>query len=173
MDTTTPFPKPFPFYSTVKDKTSGFTGSLAYYQYELDGTVRIAIQPACDPEKPGVLPDAMLVDALICEQAAPPKEGLNLPAPVPTDIELGDEVQDVVSGILGVAVVRQDSSNGCVHFYIQPRATKKDIKKGYRPPPKSVSALQLQIVDKGVVDVTPVATDKPGPVSQRLSRQKA
>lgn len=39
-------------------------------------------------------------------------------------IDLGDEVQDVVTGFVGVAVARHDYLNGCSRFSVQPKVGK-------------------------------------------------
>lgn len=62
------------------------------------------------------------------------------------EIQLGNEVQDIVSGIKGIAVARHEFLNGCIRFSIQQKADKE----GKMPDEKWLDVGQLKVVGKGV-----------------------
>lgn len=44
------------------------------------------------------------------------------------DIELGNKVEDIVSGLVGIAVARVEYLNGCVQFCVQARGATDALK---------------------------------------------
>lgn len=67
-------------------------------------------------------------------------------------VELGDEVQDKVSKLVGVAVGKTRWLYGCVRIGVQPRELTKD---GVPADPFSFDEPQLTVLKRGVVPATP------------------
>lgn len=60
--------------------------------------------------------------------------------------ELGERVEDLVSGIKGIVIARLEHLNGCIHYGIKPKADKdgKDVEATY------IDSQQLVKVDEGI-----------------------
>ena len=75
-------------------------------------------------------------------------------------VPLGYEVEDVVSGLTGIAIARTDWLYGCIRICIQPPAM-----DGKLPGTVSFDEPQLKIISKGVKTVDhgyEKVVDKPG-----------
>lgn len=168
---------PFNFGDIVMDKSSGYSGSVINFVHELNGNLRVGIQPACEEGKENTLPDAMSIDASSLILVKPAEDPMTVPL-VETDILVGMEVEDIVTGIRGIATWKMESMSGCVHFSVQPPASKKDQKKGRCPPARLSSAQTLIAISQGVlkdeVFTKQVAAQGPsGGPSTRISHQRA
>lgn len=64
-----------------------------------------------------------------------------------SDIELGDKVEDRVTGLVGIAVARVEYLNGCVQFCVQPRSPTVDALSGDR---YYIDEGQLKRLDAGL-----------------------
>ena len=76
------------------------------------------------------------------------------------EIELGDEVQDTVTGLKGVAVCRCDWIYGCVRWVIQPPMGKD----GKIPESGSFDAEALKVLKKAKVKRSEKSAETGGPV---------
>ena len=63
-------------------------------------------------------------------------------------VELGDKVQDIVTGLEGITVARTEYLYDCVQFTVKPPYNKK---KGEQPKSGFVDEPQLVILEKGVI----------------------
>lgn len=168
--------KPAQLGAKVRCMISGYTG-IATQQVELlSGTVQLAVQPPLDPNAGtnGQYPEGANIDIQQLEYV---EDGL-LDRVVPaqaTDIALGNEVEDTVTGFKGMTVSKHTFLNGCVYFHVQPKQTKEQREKGTIPLTEFFSAGRLKIVGKGVAPAArkelekPVSTRTGGPTT-RMSR---
>jgi hypothetical protein len=76
-------------------------------------------------------------------------------------IQLGDEVKDTVSGLIGIAIGRTEWYNGCTRYVVQPKA---DVKKGTMPEAVSIDEPQLSVVTRAKVKSLKAKTDSGGPI---------
>lgn len=107
------------------DITSGFEGTVTSRNELFNGNVQFAVQPKAikGAEK---LPEAYSIDEVslkfknkgVSESAVKPQH---------TDIQVGDEVEDIISGHKGIAMTKTTFLNGCIYFDVVKKAneTKK------------------------------------------------
>lgn len=99
------------------DITSGFEGTVTAKNELFNGNVQYSIQPKAikGAEK---LPEAYSIDEVSLKFK---NKGVseNAVAPQHTDIKLGDEVEDIISGHKGIATTKTTFLNGCVYFDVQ------------------------------------------------------
>jgi hypothetical protein len=78
-------------------------------------------------------------------------------------IELGDEVEDVVTGFRGITTCKTDYLNGCAKFGVQP----KQGKDGKMPETWHIDEPQLKVVKKSSVKpgitIPPATPKNPNP----------
>jgi len=65
-----------------------------------------------------------------------------------TNIELGDTVEDIYTGVKGVAVARTEFINGCVQFSVAQRLDKKNPPLGPELLDISIDSYSLKIIKK-------------------------
>jgi hypothetical protein len=98
----------------VTDITSGFEGTITARNDLFNGNVQYSVQPKAikGAER---LPEAYSIDAVSLKFK---NKGVsaNAIAPQATDIKVGDEVQDIISGHKGIATTKTTFLNGCVYF---------------------------------------------------------
>jgi hypothetical protein len=98
----------------VADITSGFEGTVTARNELFNGNVQFSVQPKAikGAEK---LPEAYSIDAVSLKLKG---KGVsdNALAPQATDIKVGDEVEDIISGHKGIAATKTTFLNGCVYF---------------------------------------------------------
>jgi hypothetical protein len=106
---------------TVRDKVTGFTGIAQAMTEFMTGNVQLGVQP---PAKDGSLPESIAMDIHQLEDA--PGASVDVIAPPPTHQlpKLGEKFEDIVSGVVGIAVRRTTFINGCVYYTIQSPPTK-------------------------------------------------
>lgn len=63
-------------------------------------------------------------------------------------IELGSQIRDRVSGMVGIATARLVCLNGCVQYSLKPPISKKDPEK--MPDAQWIDEEQLEVVGTGV-----------------------
>ena len=72
---------------------------------------------------------------------------------------LGDEVQDTVTGFVGIAVAEHSCLQGCTRITVQPRVSKD----GTIPSEKTFDEPQLKVVKKQKVKRVAIHRDPGGP----------
>lgn len=102
------------------DITSGFEGTVTSRNELFNGNVQFAVQPKAikGAEK---LPEAYSIDEVslkfknkgVSESAVKPQH---------TDIQVGDEVEDIISGHKGIAMTKTTFLNGCIYFDVVKKA---------------------------------------------------
>jgi len=107
--------------TVVVDLLSGLTGALNSKNEKLSGNIQFGIQPMGGG---AVMPDTVWVDyqTLVIHDS-----GVSDRVPAPDNtvtVKLGEAVEDVVSGVKGVATDKVTFINGCVVFGVQPKVDK-------------------------------------------------
>lgn len=106
------------------DITSGFEGTVTSRNELFNGNVQFAVQPKAikGAEK---LPEAYSIDEVSLKFKS---KGVSESAVAPqhTDIKLGDEVEDIITGHKGIATTKTTFLNGCIYFDV---ATKSNEAK--------------------------------------------
>ena len=99
--------------------SSGVEGTVVSMNQTFNGNTQYAIQPKAG--KDNKLPDAWNFDAALVKYKA---EGVSAQATPPqaTDINVGDEVEDIISGHKGIATTKTTFLNGCVYFDVVKRS---------------------------------------------------
>lgn len=107
---------------TVCDAVSGITGIAEQYIEFLSGTIQYAVQPKGDgfTVPSGYNIDATQLSLIIGRKAA----SVPTTPPEPTFISLGDMVEDMISGTVGIATRKVTFINGCVYFDVVEHASK-------------------------------------------------
>lgn len=96
------------------DITSGFEGTVVSKNELFNGNVQYSIQPKAikGAEK---LPEAYSIDEVSLKFKSKGVSDSAVKAQH-TDVALGDEVEDIISGHKGVATTKTTFLNGCVYF---------------------------------------------------------
>lgn len=79
-------------------------------------------------------------------------------------VNLGDQVQDRVTGFKGIVTARSEYLNGCTRVGVHARA-----KGNAQSEPSWIDEPQLRVVRRGVLKVGPQITGGPRPDSVRLN----
>ena len=119
--------------ATVTDIVTGFTGIALHSYRHMNGNMQYAVQPKCK-EGASELPSSLYIDDHTL-QVTVPANGI-AKKPAPHAIELGMEVEDLVTGFRGTVTHELVFLNGCVHFLVSTKL------KG---PDKDASEMQLSI----------------------------
>lgn len=108
----------------AQDLSSGFEGTVTSKLELFNGNVQYALQPKM-AEGATSLPESMAFDAALLVYKGPGVSDRASPAQQ-TDIEVGDEVVDIVSGHDGIVTTKTTFINGCVYCEV---TTRKEGKK--------------------------------------------
>jgi len=155
--------------NTVIDITSGLKGIAWQYIEMISGTVQLSIQPRLpddapvasptEPIPPGLSVDIALLDYIndgAVDRVTPAK---------PEVIALGNEVEDLTTGIRGIAVKRVTFINGCVYYNIIHKMTEKQKEEGSSALEQFISSTLLKVVGNGIAPQ--VAKNSEGPAERR------
>lgn len=151
--------------SIVTDLQSGYEGTATARVELFSGNVQYAITPkaAKGAEK---FPEQMNFDAATLKVKG---KGISELAqePQPTGIEIGDEVECILSGFKGVVSMKSTFMNGCVYFDVTKpeNATKKQ-------PAESmfISSTRLKLVKAKKITPIKASVKAPGGPSTRTMR---
>jgi hypothetical protein len=111
--------------SLVIDLASGLEGTVTSRVEMFNGNVQYGVQPKVAKDA-STMPDPYSIDGSqlkvkgkgISDKATPAQS---------TDIQIGDEVEDIISGHTGIAATKTTFLNGCVYFDVVKKAN--DAKK--------------------------------------------
>jgi hypothetical protein len=152
----------------VRDRVTGFTGTLNTIAEMISGNTQYAIQPACE-DGSNAIPESQFMDHHTVEVI-----GLGVSAsmtpPAQATIQLGWKVEDIITGVKGIATEKITFLNGCVYFHVQPKAAKKE--EANAPKTTLFEHKRLKKIGDGVVDQLKVMVNnaatavKPEPVIQ-------
>ena len=82
-------------------------------------------------------------------------------------VELGDEVQDLITGFKGIAICRHSYLTGCARISVQPK-----IVKGVIPEDRSFDEPQLKVLSTKKVKIPGVTNKNIGGVEKNMPQQK-
>lgn len=110
--------------NVVKDLASGFTGMAISRNELFNGNVQFGIQPELVAGAPSTLPDALCIDHQLLDVVY---DGMANRATVPNPalFNIGDEVEDEVTGHRGIATSKTIFLNGCTYFLVVSKREKK------------------------------------------------
>lgn len=165
------------FGSWVKDKFTGFEGTIVNFTSHLSGNVRAGIVPQAKSEDKSY-PDGADIDVSSLEFLRA-TDATCLPLQ-DTPVQLGDLVEDIVTGYRGIVLYAHLSASGCINFAVQAKLTKKQQSRGL---PDGglilIPCLKLVIVQDDPLGLrpskeqTPAAEKAPGgPVTKFSQRPK-
>lgn len=107
----------FPRGIRVRDKISLFEGIVQGYRIVENGSFQISVQPQGDGDK---IPDAYYIDTFALEITESTRL-FNAPdADLPVCLNIGDKVEDTVTGRTGTVVELIMCLNGCILACVQP-----------------------------------------------------
>lgn len=123
--------------------SSGVEGTVISKLETFNGNVQYAIQPKAAKGE-NKLPDAWNFDAALVKYKG---EGISNKATTPqaTDIKVGDEVEDIISGHKGIATSKNTFINGCVFFNVE---SKGNAAKKIEASVMFISCVRLKKVSK-------------------------
>jgi len=145
----------------VRDKVTGLTGIVAHKAEMLTGNIQWAIQPRGNGES---VPDAMMIDYHLLEVLGEGVSKLLPPIDDTVTVRLGEEVEDILTGLKGVPIDKITFQNGCVYFWVQP---KMDKKTGKIPESKLVPHGRLKTVGAGLSKPEPKPPAAAAPPAKR------
>lgn len=110
----------------VEDSLTGFTGIVEAGMLKIDGNFQASVRPKM--KDVGIFPEAIWIDDLTLEVLG---DGVSdkLIKPEAQTIELGTECTDKISGISGVVTTELLYLNGCLHYGLEKRLSKSELKK--------------------------------------------
>ena len=149
----------------VIDLATGFEGTVTARNELFNGNLQFAVQPKATKSSEK-LPDSFSFDAIslkfkdkgISEHAIKPQA---------TDIEVGDEVEDIISGHKGIAIMKATFLNGCIYFDV---VKKGDEAEKIESSSMFLSASRLKRITSKAVTPISTAGQKPtgGPTTRAL-----
>lgn len=148
------------------DQASGFEGTVISKLEAFNGNVQYGLQPKA-AKGADKLPEAWNFDAALVKFKA---KGISdqATAPQATDIQVGDEVEDIISGHKGIASSKTTFLNGCIYFDVVKPAN--DAKK-IESTAMFISCVRLKKVSKAPLKPLVPKNEKPtGGPSARAQR---
>lgn len=146
----------------VKDLITGFTGIATSKSENMNGNTQFTITPVAEEGKP--YPDSITMDYHTLDVV---DEGLAERTTEPTfvsDVDLGNEVECIVTGLKGIATHKLTYMNGCSAYLV----TKKElnIQTGQAQYSEDwIDQTRLKVVSVGVVNQV-----KKNPVAENGAR---
>lgn len=145
--------------------SSGVEGTVVSRLETFNGNVQYAIQPKAK-KGTNTLPEAWNFDQALVKYKA---KGISDKATPPqaTDIVVGDEVEDIISGHKGIASSKNTFINGCVFFNVE---SKGNPAKKIEASVLFVSCVRLKKVGSDTLKPIVPKGEKPtgGPVSRAM-----
>lgn len=145
----------------ARDLVSGLTGTASAKVEMLNGNVQWNVMPKGDGLE---LKGGNCVDFHMLEVIG---KGVadKVPVPPSSDIMLGNEVEDLVTGFKGTVTERTTFLNGCVYFHVVPKAKKgEDYPSGILLEHK-----RLKFVGKGVAHTVAVQPQVAPPETPKVT----
>lgn len=103
-------------------EVTGFRGIVTGETKCLQGMTRFDVQPGLD--KKGKMGECWTIDATSLKVLVKGKIKALPPIKV-NDVELGNEVEDILSGFRGVVIAESLAINGCTRVVVQPKIDKE------------------------------------------------
>lgn len=124
--------------ATGVDKVTKLKGVITAIYYNITHATQYAIQP---PGKGDKIPESWSIDAENVTVTGKLKKPLEVSD---TTVELGDEVEDQVTGFTGITTVMSVSMNGCVAFVVVGKCI-----KGEKAKVEQYDHKRLTVLNKG------------------------
>jgi hypothetical protein len=157
---------------TMKDWTSGFIGLSICQVEHYSGLIRYGLQP--QSKEADKIADALEVDAHTLEWVDDGRVADVLAPTGKPDFVLGNQVEDIVSGFFGIAMIRVTHLNGCVYYTVIGKHDSKAVIKENR---QSIEEGRLRYFGPGIVGKMdkgtphPDTNKVPGGPSTRMERR--
>lgn len=155
-----------PFGVKVKDKHTGFSGTVIGRVHMINGCVQYSVQPVMKKDDSIFIPEAYSID----EQSLEVTEGeIGKPEVVNFAYETGDKVSHRINGFEGHITHCIQDINKCERYIIEGVMREgKEVKV-------HAFAQELKLIDKGInaKDEEPVKRARTGGPSTRIPAQKA
>lgn len=103
----------------VRDPVTGLTGTADAKYEMLSGSVQFKVQPLGEGAK---VEEGYFIDDFLLEVLGEGVSDRLTPADDTVTLRLGEQVQDTVSGVKGIATAKVTYLNGCVYFSMMPKA---------------------------------------------------
>lgn len=115
-----PVKKPIMMGNKVKDVTTGFAGHVTAISERPNAATMYGVQP---PTKKGSTeyPKAVYIDGIALDVIDKGNAARLPEVDSRVRIGLGDQVEDTVSGLVGITTEKITFQNGCVHFVVMGR----------------------------------------------------
>ena len=150
----------------VVDLASGLEGTVTSRVEMFNGNVQYGVQPKAF-KGADKMPDPYSIDGAQLKYKGKGISDKASPAQA-TDIQLGDEVEDIISGHKGIASSKTTFLNGCVYFDV---ASKGDAAKKIEATSMFVSCVRLKKISKTPLKPLVPQNEKPtGGPSSRAQR---
>lgn len=126
--------------SEVKDIISGIQGTAVSISRELNGNLRVAVQPHCSDNK---LIDSVCVDERTLEVVG---SGMSAKAAELLDslVEPGHSVRDLASGARGMVIMVTWHLSGCVYLTVVAEIPEKGVPRSFVIPLERVELLNSE-----------------------------
>lgn len=151
--------KEFPFGVQVRDIVSGFEGIVTSRTDMINGMVQYGVTPRITGHD-NVLKARTIDPAQLVETGRGVTEKIQQPVARQVPIKLGQVVEDVTTGMIGVAFEKLIFMNGCVYFVIRLPVSKSKKRRGDLAREAVLPMEVLRVVNAQTV--IPEATDSPG-----------
>lgn len=152
------------FGDEVECIVTGYKGIAISFLYQLHGCTMVGVQPPVDKE--GKIPESYSIDLPQLTITKDGKGKVKIPEVDEdvSEVELGDEGRDKVSGYTGVATARVEFMNGCHRIGLRAKIDKD----GKRPDIEYFAVGQVELVEPKKVEAQPKEeARKPGGPMQR------
>jgi hypothetical protein len=151
----------------VREVTTGIEGTVTSCTEQLTGNVQFLVQPI---SKDGVYVEGMAFDMAQVEHLHAGLSAKVIEPPVETGIRLGDEVQDVVTNLVGTVIMKATFMNGCIYYEIHGKAAKDSSVKV-----QFVEYQRLKVTGPGITgdlakQATPDKVVRGGPATRMMKR---
>lgn len=146
----------------AREKITGFQGTVIAKTTQLSNCPRYTLQPPT--LKDGVPLDCRSTDEMQLEYVSSSDHDVWSAARPKEHVELGDTVEDKITGLRGVAFAHTIWSNGCSRVSVQPR----ELKDGVPVNPTTIDEKDLRIIETATPK--PVAAKTGGPRSEPRRR---
>ena len=149
---------------TAVEQASGVEGTVISRMETFNGNTQYAIQPKTGKENK--LPEAWNFDAALVKYKGVGISAQATPAQA-TDIQVGDEVEDIISGHKGICASKTTFINGCVYFDVQ---SKGNAAKKIDATSMFISCTRLKKVSKDTLKPIVPKGEKPtgGPATRAM-----
>ena len=147
------------------DQASGLEGTVISKLESFNGNVSYALQPKAT-KGADKLPEAWNFDGALVKYKGKGISDQSTPAQA-TDIQVGDEVEDIISGHIGIVASKTTFINGCVYFNVE---SKSNPAKKIEATAMFISCVRLKKMKVHLKPIMPKGEKPTGGPSTRAMR---